>query len=798
MPRLAEARPDLGVLAEVVDRCLEKNKAARMASAKELLSALESFRRGEDRFSPDEDGNPFTGLAAFQVADASRFFGRERDLAIAMGKLGLHALLAIYGPSGAGKSSFVRAALIPALKRSGEGWEELILRPGRHPLAALAELCAKVAHEPSFDDTQARASLLREEPGYLGSMLRAYCRKTKRRILLFIDQFEEIYTLGADPAERAAFAACLTGAADDASSPVRVVLAIRSDFLDRTAEDPRLALKVTLGWSRLLPMGRDELYAALNRPVTDAGHRFESDEMINRMLDELMRSGSPLPLLQFTAAKLWEARDREGRVLTLSSYEELGGVKGALSTHADAVFARLSPLDQRLCRNVCLRLCTFKRPRARLVVSLPRLLEIAEDHASVEHVVHYLADARLLLLENVDREETTVELVHESLIEGWAKLGQWLEESELDAPFLARVRAAAKQWAASDEAEGLLWRDRAAEEAEAWLERRRTNPSAGAESQLRSREERYLQAVVALAKRSRRLRRWAAVGVMAIFGVTALIMTLLAIRASREAAHARDESMRLVQAQRTAIHAADFAAQRVADLTALHFDGYRAAVEAAGRDPRIAQALADPGSPKASEVCAHLLGERKGPTGGLFEAWYLLDESGKLLSRAPDTGRKTIGRLYAFRDYFRGAAELQKQGRREAYVSPPYYSEGSDNHEIAIAFPVDDDERRWVGVLVATVPTGSALGSLEFSDAEKNGLNVALLSPRGRERHGEPEAAPVFILHRRLGRGKTMPIGPNDMLSSGFLSRVPVRDTPYFALVSVASDDVTAGVSLDH
>ncbi len=77
------------------------------------------------------------------------------------------------------------------------------------------------------------------------------------RILLFVDQFEELYTLGAAPEERAAFVACLEGAADDASSPLRVLLAVRSDFLDRMAEERHFMTDVTGGLWFLPPMGRE-------------------------------------------------------------------------------------------------------------------------------------------------------------------------------------------------------------------------------------------------------------------------------------------------------------------------------------------------------------------------------------------------------------------------------------------------------------------------------------------------------------------------------------------------------------
>src|SRR5262249_53760136 len=159
-------------------------------------------------------------------------------------------------------------------------------------------------------------------PGLLGAELRARCRRQARRhrILLFVDQFEELYTQDIEPGDRATFIACLSGAADDASSPLRVMLSIRSDFLDRLADDRRFLTEVTRGLSFLPPMGPEELREALTRPLEEAGYRFESDEVALRMLDALERTRSPLPLLQFTAQKLWEARDRERKLVRRESY----------------------------------------------------------------------------------------------------------------------------------------------------------------------------------------------------------------------------------------------------------------------------------------------------------------------------------------------------------------------------------------------------------------------------------------------------------------------------------------------
>ncbi|HEY0477035.1 MAG TPA: protein kinase [Kofleriaceae bacterium] len=535
MPSVRERRPDLGALGAIIDRCLCKPRDGRYRSAEELGAALEGLAHGGRASELGEDESPFAGLAAFQEADAERYVGRDREIAGVTGRLRNQPLVVVAGPSGAGKSSFVRAGVIPALKRSGERWEAFIVRPGRRPLAQLADLLAQLAPATGDDGAaEALVSELRAQPGLVGARLRARCRRERgpHRILLYVDQFEELYTLGADAAERAAFVACLEGVADDASSPLRVMLSLRSDFLYRMAEDGHFLAEATRGLWFLRPMAREDLRGALIRPLEAAGYRFENAAMIEAMLDGLERTKTPLPLLQFTAARLWEARDREGRRLTQASYEQSGGVGGALSAHANGVLASLSAADQRLCRAVVLRLCTPERTRA--VVGLSDLQADAADAAAVAQVIRRLSDARLVVVEaGSEREGATVELCHEALIESWDKLQQWLAESQQDTQFVARLDAAARQWEASRSAQGLLWRDQAAREAADWLARRRTEPDAGQPLGLGAREERFLLAVVALSERIRRRRRLRVIAVLASATVMAVVVTALAVSARR-------------------------------------------------------------------------------------------------------------------------------------------------------------------------------------------------------------------------------------------------------------------------
>src|SRR5690606_30458414 len=139
------------------------------------------------------------------------------------------------------------------------------------------------------------------------------------------------------------FTACLTGVADDATTPLRVVLSIRSDFLDRVAEDQVFMNELAKGLFFLLPPNREGLRDALVQPAEMAGYQFEGDRIVEHMLDTLQNTSGALPLLQFTASKLWEARDTSSHRLTEASYQAIGGITGALATHADQVLAELPP-----------------------------------------------------------------------------------------------------------------------------------------------------------------------------------------------------------------------------------------------------------------------------------------------------------------------------------------------------------------------------------------------------------------------------------------------------------------------
>ena len=367
--------------------------------------------------------------------------------------------------------------------------------------------------------------------------------------------------------------ASLAALADDAASPLRLVVALRSDFIDRIGENRIFADELSRGLTFLRPLDRAGLADAILRPLDLAGYRFESGEIVEEMLSALEGVAGALPLLQFAAAKLWDGRDPARRVLTRQTYAAMGGVSGALAAHADAVLQALPTSQQRLARRVALSLVTGERTRA--IVDLDDLRALAPGApAEVEALVEHLAAARLVVVQRREGEGPTVELVHDSLIESWPGLRRWLEESKEETVFLAELRAAARQWDARGRQPGMLWRGEAMADARHWRSRH--------QGELGAREAAFLRAVFALADRSARIRRGAIAAIIMILAglVAAASVALVSIRraqtravdAATEAQHEADrarvaeqriqEQLDVIQSEQAARHASDALVER--------------------------------------------------------------------------------------------------------------------------------------------------------------------------------------------------------------------------------------------
>ncbi|NVB81706.1 MAG: protein kinase [Kofleriaceae bacterium] len=442
-------------LVAIVDRCLAKPKSERYATASALLGDLQAFLLPRTERASGEVC-PYRGLAAFGEEDAKYFFGRESEIRSALAQLDVWPLLAVIGPSGVGKSSFVHAGLVPAVRAAGGTWNVRVLRPGRAPLQRLAAVLEEVTGEADL------LTQLADAPGLFGAKLRDAAARTKQNVLVVVDQLEELFTLCDSDDVRKVFLAALLAAADDPMSPVRVVLSMRADFLDRLAGHKHFLGELSRGLFFLAAPDQDNLRETLERPAELAGYSFEDPWIVEDMMQAATSKGA-LPLLSFAATKLWEARDRQNKLLTVAAYNQMGGVGGAFARHADEVAAAVAPQNQILLRAIMTRLVTPEGTRA--VVDHKELLGLSRDPREVERIVDQLVSARLVQLHIDPDHGTTVELVHEMLITEWPALKRLLEDSQALRGFIHELRQAAKQWASRGKPADLVWRGAMAQDA---------------------------------------------------------------------------------------------------------------------------------------------------------------------------------------------------------------------------------------------------------------------------------------------------------------------------------------------
>jgi WD40 repeat protein len=398
--------------------------------------------------------NPFKGLRAFGEADADDFFGRETLVQQLLARLGeggeLSRFLAVIGPSGSGKSSVVRAGLIPALRRGGlpgsENWFIVDMLPGRHPFEELEAALLRVAVNPP----ESLLSQLKDGPrGLLRAVQRVLPADESVELVLVIDQFEEVFTLVEDEAERALLLESLATAVLDERSRLRVLITLRADFMDKPLRYVDFGELIDRRFELVLPLTADEVERAVAGPVQRAGLRLEKG-LVSTIIREAGDQPGTLPLLQHAMAELFEKRER--RTLTLKGYHEIGGVLGALGRTAEAIYDGLDEAGKAAARQLFLRLVTLgegtEDTRRRVLAAEIEAL-FGKEQASVGKVLDAYGKARLLTF---DRDPltrgATVEVAHEALLREWGRLGEWLDESRADVRLQRQLAAASAEWQA--------------------------------------------------------------------------------------------------------------------------------------------------------------------------------------------------------------------------------------------------------------------------------------------------------------------------------------------------------------
>jgi len=425
-------------IVDIVARSLSRDPAGR-PPCREWCRILDDVLTPASPLASET--SPYRGLAAFDEAHAHAFFGRETEIEAFLERLRGAPVLPIVGPSGAGKSSFLGAGVIPRL-RARERWTVIAMRPGSDPFATLAHhllvTCARSSAPPESADRSAAEALaaeLRAAPTLLALRLATVAAAESGRVLLAIDQLEELFTHDLPEDDVRAFLELLASASDDPAEPVRAVFTVRDDFLGRFPDLRQLFV--------LRSLGAGDLRRTIAGPLERTAYRLEDAAMMEEILSDIGDAAGTLPLLQFVCRSLWEARDTERRVLLRESYRRLGGVAGALARHADACMAELSGGEQRLARQLLTRLASGSTTRR--VVERRALLSGLDPRA--DRVLDRLLSARLVTQRRSHGEAGfLIELAHESLLQSWDHLARWIDESREERRLLEELEGAASLW----------------------------------------------------------------------------------------------------------------------------------------------------------------------------------------------------------------------------------------------------------------------------------------------------------------------------------------------------------------
>ena len=516
---------------------------------------------------------PYVGLESFQEEDADRFFGRENLVADLQGRIQHANFILVTGPSGSGKSSLVRAGLLPALKGGllpgSERWLYATLKPGRDPLEALGRATASLtATLTAADDIHVKGM---QDNTVLSRWIEvALGDRRERRAVLFIDQFEEVFTQVSDNAEpvRQAFIHLLEYAAAAADSRAVLLLTMRSDFISNCAAYPGLNALINQQFLQVGTMSPEDLVNSIARPALQVGLRIDPD-LVAQIIADMEDEPGALPLMQFALKDLFDARAQAGGVIALTKEDYLarGGLHKALQRYADSAFSQLTSHEQELARTVFEGLVQPGKGTqdTRRTALFSELVPANDNKEDVVEVIRKLADARLVTTEELGTtpgDDRAVTLAHERLLEAWPWLSRLVNENRETIALQNEIQEDGLRWERNERDESYLYTGARLETARERLdEKKLVLTGLGAEfvqasiahreAELRTEQEerdaeqrRELEAAqrVAEAERLRageqaqsakRVRRWA-IGLAAV-AVIALLFAVMAVLAQQAA-----------------------------------------------------------------------------------------------------------------------------------------------------------------------------------------------------------------------------------------------------------------------
>lgn len=390
----------------------------------------------------DPNANPWRGMQPYEARHSDLFFGRRAATDDLVKRVLCDRLVVVTGASGIGKSSLVRAGLLPRLS---DRFRVVTVRPsvpGPTPFASLAEGLNVISAGNAMSALQ-----LAENPHALREWVEE--QSGDREFLLVIDQAEELMIMSSEEGIAGNFLRLIASALDR-DNPLRIIMTLRSEFGPQFAQST-----LKRHWqnsSYVIPqMSQDELRRVIEGPAAVKVMRFESSELVEKLVNEVVQMPGALPLLSFALSQMYLnylTRHTDDRVLTKGDYESLeGGVVGALRIRANQVVDAVDIAHRQTARRVLERLVSvgsgeFARRR------VPRHefdLDDSAEQARIDTMLTQLDEARLVVSDEIGGVPH-LELAHDALIFGWNRLYSWVREDAALIADLRRLTADAESW----------------------------------------------------------------------------------------------------------------------------------------------------------------------------------------------------------------------------------------------------------------------------------------------------------------------------------------------------------------
>lgn len=434
--------------------------------------------------------NPYRGLRHFRLVDEALFFGRDHDVDELFKQLKAFPMCTLIGASGSGKTSLIHAGLLPKVQQKKD-WLVLSVRPRTDPFLELAEkMMPYLSNEDTFEELEREK--LHKELSYSRDALanrvqELLDRVDKTRVLLVIDQFEEVFTASDDVSRRERFLNHLLRLVASAA-PVCVLISIRADYLSRILEFPLMSKvldkfpKKTLG-----AMGPAAFRQVIEQPANQLGVQMEP-ELVKQLLDELSAEPRLFSLLEFYLTLLWE--QQLNRYLPLAVVDEVGNIRDSLIKYVNSIMSHSTQFQRDTIKSILLKLVSTGHQSRCLFYKLA----IDQFTADERELIPRLVDQRLLIIEQKQGEPDQVEIVHEMLLREWPELRLWVEDKNAFDVWRVDLKNWVSSWKKNSTDNGYLLHGKLQLEAEESLEKFTSHLSAD--------EKKFIRAGTHLRKRT--------------------------------------------------------------------------------------------------------------------------------------------------------------------------------------------------------------------------------------------------------------------------------------------------------